>query len=208
MAKDPYSVRRRKHWTPEEEDRLLWLWADNPLHVIARELGRTPKGVSIHARAELGLSTKRTTLVSLATAARRSGMYVDRLRKLLKEAGVRFWPSHNRVISGMGPKSVQTGVRVKWEAVEEVVKAFLSKYTIRDAAEQFNIHPTTMKRIMIRAGHEPPKLKNQPWRVNLEDARAAFEAYVKSAPRHAKNMRPYRKSGRTSSRSSSSCSNR
>lgn len=203
LTRGPGLERAGKHWTTREQDKLLWLWGDNPLHVIARELKRTPKAVHDYACTEMGLSAKRTEMVYFTEAVRRAGIDRYKLKRILKEAGVRFWPSHHRVLDGMKPNPRRRVILVRWEAVQEAVEAHLAKYTITAAAEAVGIHPTTMKRIMVWAGHKPPEVRNRPWFVRLEDARKAFEDYVAANPKFAAHMRPYRRSGRTSS---SSCS--
>lgn len=204
----PGLERAGKRWNATEKIKLEWLWADNPLHVIAKVLKRTPRAVYAFALTEMGLTPKRSELVSIGEAARRAGIAPKKMGRLLHEARVRLWPTRRAVMVGTPSRPHRRVNMVKWEAALEVVQDHLSKYTIQSAANELNIHPTTMKRIMVWAGHSPPPIRNRAWRVDFKDAKAALDAYTKAYPKQVKHMRTYRQSARTSSRSSSSCSNR
>lgn len=99
------AARRRKHWTPEEDARLALLLAEHGLEIVARRLGRSPRGVIWRAYA-LGLTARelRTQAAGLSVRDVAAGLGVlpaavprwvrlGWLRATVTTAGARVWYS-------------------------------------------------------------------------------------------------------------------
>lgn len=195
-----------KPYSKAHQKRLQWLWGNGTsLQEIAKELGRTPIGVLTYVREhpELGLDPVPRNMVSITEAARRCGMSRAKVARILKDARTRV---EFTIYNKARPRGYKPRVRrVDWDKAKEVVEDYLDACSpLWKVAGDLGLHPTTLKRIMVWAGHTPPEVRNRPWHIDIEDAREAIEMYAQAKPVYAKRLAYVKQLPASSSKTSKS----
>jgi len=153
-------IKRRGHWTAEEEDKLRSLWGVEPLDRIARILERTKHGVHTYARLKLGLKVGTPEgWENLAQAAVRTGYASATLKSIMDFAGI----NPMRGYSYSDRKAKYHTIIVQPSDVDYAISLWQDSETLFEAACRRNMYPGTLRARLIAAGVMPPERKGAFW---------------------------------------------
>ncbi len=184
LAKRATAPRHYRRWKLAEDRRLLKLWGEDPLTSIAKKLQRTPLQTYLRGR-KLGLPCGCPQGYEyLSAAAKRCGLSVLQLRRVLAAAGVALRTAFSR----------PTGSRQHYHVVipqdvDDAMAQMNGTEVVHTAAKARGTNGETLRKWLLAAGHHPPKpprrrkgapAKKLRWRV----ATAIIDKVV--ADRHAR----------------------
>lgn len=164
-------VKHVPRWTRSQDLKLQDLWESGQRLVsMARELGRSPRAVSLRAR-ELGLGIVAPAGYETLTAAVvRTGFNTSyQLRRVLRWAGV---PLH--VSRSFAPRRVYRRHFVCPEDVDAAVAAWMRSESASGAARRVRCTRRTLLKRLERAGVEKGRARSKFWRLDPADVDRAM----------------------------------
>jgi hypothetical protein len=169
-------IPRRRWWTAAEAARqgILWGSPGLTLAALAKEFRRPP--LAIYAKAhQLGLRRGVPDgYISISEAARRCGMERKPLLDLFRRSNVPTYETLAR------PTASKYRFRyVDPDLAEKAVAAWTRTEILDPAARARGMCATTLRAILIAAGHRPPR-RHTFWRLRTAD----IDAAVASRPEH------------------------
>ncbi|NUP08412.1 MAG: hypothetical protein HOW73_20370 [Polyangiaceae bacterium] len=180
--------RHYRRWSPADDKKLRLLWGA-PIANVAVELGRTQRTVYWRAR-KLGLECGAPQgWEYLTAAAERTGYDTGQLRRILRAAGAR----PQRSISRPDVVAKRRFNAVDPLDVDDAVAKWCRQETVEEAAARSAISGDTLRRLLLAAGHVPPRSKRKRWRLDasvIDAVVAAYRARVSqlSVRQHAKRV--------------------
>jgi hypothetical protein len=163
--------RHHRRWTPREDRDLSMSWGLEALSQLARRLGRTPITIYWRAR-KLGLRLGAPEgMEYLQHAAARAGYTTGQLRRILRAADVtlRCTPSRpDAKRHGRGLRPFHRFHYVDPIDVDDAVAAWCRQETTEGAARRHGVCGDTIRRLLLAAGHAPPRRRKAHWRVDPE----------------------------------------
>lgn len=162
---------RPKHWrrwSARDDERLKLLWGTGTLDHIAAEIGRSRDATYMRARQLRLTAGPPQGHEYLSDAAVRTGFAVATLRRILRAHGVYLAHVVARPCSSSEARSRHMHV-VDSAEVDMAVEAWCAEEYVENGAERHGMCGDTLKRILLGAGHKPPKRVKARWRVRSEE---------------------------------------
>lgn len=191
------AARKTRHhyrrWSPKDDRNIGLLWTATPLASIARELGRTEISVYWRAR-ELGLPIGAPQgFEYLTDAARRTGFATSQLRRVLRANGVAITRTLSRpgVVSRLGGAPGRHFHCVDPIDVDDAVAAWTREESVEGAALRRGVSGDVLRRLLLKAGHAPPRRRKAHWRIPshlADELVAAWRAKGVSVRAHAARL--------------------
>lgn len=191
---NPKTPRYYRRWSPRDDERLRLAWGDGSLAAIAKSLGRTEIATYWRAR-KLGLTNSPPQgLEYLTAAADRTGFETSPLRRILRAAGVALQPAMSRpgvVARGSGPRRGLHYHLVEPGAVDDAVAAWARQESVEEAASRRGVSGDVLRRLLLKAGHTPPRRRKARWRIPsrlADELVRAWRAKGASVGAHARRV--------------------
>ena len=174
-----------KHWTAEDDDRLVKFWGERSIRGIAMAFGRTQ--VAIKRRAQvLGLHLRTPEgFETISAAAIRVGFRRETLRRILAWAESRKIVGDGKPVERLAwsprhnPKSRYRQHVVESFEVDEAVAAWMDAETPEFVARARGCSPERVRRVLRDAGvTRPPMIKGAQWRI---PSKVVAEAFAREA---------------------------
>lgn len=168
-------TRHWARWSTKEKERLRLSWGVLTLPQLASSLGRTE--ISTYAMARQMKLTRAVPqgTESLWQAAQRTGFAVPTLKRILRQQGVAIRQWMARPCSKTEKRSRSFHV-VDSGDVDEAIERWAREEPVEFAAKRLGVCGETMKKLLVRAGHQAPKRKHE-WRIPPELADQLVEEY-------------------------------